>query len=624
MLRFLKSNLMLALFFASALIVLVIAISASKMMLASAQMIEESTKRRMAALSEAASMLVTGEELDLFMNAPDMDKPEYTALKNRLDEFTRRANVMFTYYMRLTAENKMQFVIDNVLDPAEQDGLNSKAVPREAGPDRALLGEVLAVDLGDYSTGWDGLLTAWAPVRYSDGSLSNMVAGVDMQDVFIKEARSNRQALAVLLTVSLVVVLVVCLACMLMYMRKARQSNIASEAKSSFLSRMSHEMRTPMNAIIGLCAMASKSQDMGVIRDYLDNINTASHHLRHVIDDILDISKIESGKMKLSCAPASLRREVEYIKRIIKPQSEAQRQKFTICVDDAVPDWLVYDSTHLRQVVINLLSNAVKFTPEGGQIDLCVKLLENTNSRVNLEWRVRDTGIGIPPQHMGSLFAPFEQADASNTRKYGGTGLGLAISRQLVELMGGAIRVESEQGRGSEFIFNTWLDIAAPGTETAVDKRAENFDQALNLWGKRILLVEDSDINQMIAVAMLNDYGAEVNTANNGEEGLRAFEAAPDSYDLIFMDIQMPVMDGYEATRRIRASNLLRAGSIPIIAMTANVFKEDVDKAREAGMNGHVGKPLDVEQIRETVHRVLRENGAPYPPPGAIKTHPLS
>lgn len=456
--------------------------------------------------------------------------------------------------------------------------------------------------MGSYSTGWDGLLTGWAPVYYSDGSISNMVAGVDTQDVYIKQARDNTYTLMVVLLISIAVVLITSLVNLMLYQRKAKQAEAASEAKGSFLSRMSHEMRTPMNAIIGLCNMARQANDIASIHNYLDNINVASQHLLHVVDDVLDISKIESGKVELDFVPVSIHAEEAYFRQVITPQIDAKKQTYISVVGDDVPAAVFYDITHIRQIVFNLLSNAVKFTPVNGDIQLHIGLLEIKDGRCNLEWRVSDNGIGIDEENAKRLFQPFEQADKSTTRQYGGTGLGLAISKQLVEMMDGNIRVESVPGKGSTFIFNIWLKIA-DNADVAETSQAETY--ILDLSGRRFLVVEDYQINQLIAVDLLEGYGAQVDTALNGQEAVEAYLADPQKYDLIFMDIQMPVMDGYEATRRIRSSGTNRAPSIPIVAMTANVFKEDVDKALAAGMDGHVKKPFDTDEIERMIIRVL-------------------
>lgn len=600
-------NPVLILFVLSSIAVMAIALSAGETMKSSAEMIEESTKKQMQALGKAASFLVSAEELDMFMSEEDMQKPEYQKLKEKLDSFTQSAGITFTYYMRLdTDTDLMQFVVDNVMDPNESDGLASPQVPREDGPDIALGGMPYTVGVGSYSEGWDGFLTAWAPVYYSDGSKSNLVAGVDAQDIYIKNARRDSDFLSTVLVVAMFILLSSCFASLILYQRKARQAGAASDAKGSFLSRMSHEIRTPLNAIMGLCGMAMEASEMEEVKSYIANIDISSKHLKHVIDDVLDISKIESGKMTLEFIPTNLRSELANLESIILPQMKLKDHDFAITIGEGVPENLYYDTTHIRQVLVNLLSNAMKFTPEGGRISISINLIDSDEEGCRIEWRVADNGIGIDEKGRERLFAPFEQADASTTRKYGGTGLGLAITKQLVEMMGGAIRVESELGKGSEFIFDMHLRVATPEEVEKIGSAGTNGGE-LDLSGKQILLVEDSEINQMIAINMLEKYGATIDTADNGRKGLLKFLEAPEKYDIIFMDIQMPIMDGYEATRAIRNSDVPSAKAVPIIAMTANVFKEDIERAIKSGMDGHVGKPLEAGQIKSAVNTVFAD-----------------
>jgi signal transduction histidine kinase/CheY-like chemotaxis protein len=502
----------------------------------------------------------------------------------------------------------------------------------------------------------------------------------------------------------------------------------ASEAKSSFLSNMSHEIRTPMNAIIGMTAIGELSKTIEKKDDSLKKIGAASKHLLGVINDVLDMSKIEADKLELSNASFEFEKMLQKVADVINFRVEERRQKFYITFGKDIPHTLIGDDQRLSQVITNLLGNAVKFTPDGGTIYLDSKIISIEDDFYRLQISVEDTGIGITEEQKSRLFRSFEQAETDTSRKFGGTGLGLAISKRIIELMGGSIRVESEPGKGSKFIFTvllkqdteekkrllddgvnwenirifvvddepeilkfftalseTWnivcasyesgeealealekdeeydiyfLDWMLPGmngielaqkiqakTEhksvviifSSIDwqviedeARGANIDKFLpkplfpsaivniidecigidntmkqenkpdltvDFSGYSILLAEDIEINREIVLALLEPTLLNIECAENGVHALDIFSEAPEKYDAIFMDIQMPEMDGYEATRSIRALDIPKAKNIPIIAMTANVFREDIDRCLEAGMNDHLGKPLNFDDV---------------------------
>jgi signal transduction histidine kinase/DNA-binding response OmpR family regulator len=511
----------------------------------------------------------------------------------------------------------------------------------------------------------------------------------------------------------------------------------ASRAKSEFLSNMSHEMRTPMNAIIGMTAIAKSSPDPER-KDYcLKKIDDASVHLLGVINDILDMSKIEAHKFDISPVEFDFEKMLQKVVNVINFRVEEKRQTFVVHLDGEIPRSLVGDDQRLAQVITNLLSNAVKFTPEEGSIRLDTCFLKEESGLCTVQISVTDTGIGISEEQQARLFSSFQQADSSISRKFGGTGLGLAISRQIVEMMGGRIWVESEPGKGSAFVFTAevrrgteerrdmlksgmnrsdlrviavddapeirdyfleiskqagiacdvaaggeeawamiekngpydvcfvdwkmpgmdgialsrrikgretdkpvvimisaaeWSGIADEAKEAGVDKflpkplfpsdiidciagytgteqpRAEaeaSADEMEGLAGRRILLAEDVEINREILLTLLEPAQMIISCAENGAEAVTMFGADPDGYDMIFMDVQMPEMDGYEATRRIRAMDAPAAGRVPIVAMTANVFREDVERCLAAGMNDHVGKPLDLDEVLAKLRKYL-------------------
>jgi CheY-like chemotaxis protein/two-component sensor histidine kinase len=360
-----------------------------------------------------------------------------------------------------------------------------------------------------------------------------------------------------------------------------------------------------MNAIIGMTAIGMSSEGVEG-KDYaFDKINSASKHLLGGINDILDMSKIEANKLELSPVPFDFEKMLKDVVNIVNFRVDERKQKLYVNIDKNIPRALVGDDQRFAQVITNLLSNAAKFTPEDGSIHLDTRLLSEENGVCRIQTEVRDTGIGMNEEQKARLFKSFEQAEAGTARKYGGTGLGLAISKRIVDLMGGEIWAESEPGRGSTFTFTVSLkrgrEDALPAEEETPPQTAEPDD----FKGRVILLAEDMEINREIVVAMLAPTGVTVDCAEDGSEALKKYGEAQERYDMIFMDVQMPDMDGYEATRRIRALGVPRAKEVPIIAMTANVFREDIEECLAAGMNAHVGKPLNIEELLAVMKRYL-------------------
>ena len=526
------------------------------------------------------------------------------------------------------------------------------------------------------------------------------------------------------------------------------KSDRESRHKSAFLANMSHEIRTPMNAIIGMTTIGKSTREVDRKDHCFSKIEDASNHLLGVINDILDMSKIEANKFDLSPAEFNFERMLQRVVNVVNFRVDEKKQKLTVHIDQAIPKTLIGDDQRIAQVVTNLLGNAIKFTGERGSIHFDARLLSSANGVHNIQFSVTDTGIGISPAQQERIFSSFEQAEISTTRKYGGTGLGLTISKNIVELMGGNIRMESEINKGSTFIFviplkqgvqeykgllspdvnldnirimvvdddkdvlDYFTEIASefniqcctaisgeeairlveqngdyhiyfvdwrmPGMDgiqltaklkeyherdtsqldsrvksivimisaaewSSVEKNAiaagvskflskplfpshiaDVLNEALGIdrkkiqesnadisgifKGKHILLVEDVEINREILIELLKPTDIEIDCAENGKEAVRIFSEAPDKYDMIFMDVQMPEMDGYEATRRIRALKFQQAQTIRIIAMTANVFREDIERCLDAGMDNHLGKPLDFVDVIDKLRHYMPKN----------------
>ena len=374
----------------------------------------------------------------------------------------------------------------------------------------------------------------------------------------------------------------------------------ANLAQRDFLARMSHEIRTPMNGVLGMTRLAMQADPAPTQMAYLKKIQSSAALLLGIINDILDFSRIEAGKLAIEKHCFNLRDMLENIRELILPRVSENDVELIINVDESVPAWAVGDGLRLSQVLLNLLGNASKFTLEGF-VALDIKVAHLDSGLMRLECEVRDSGIGMSEEEMAALFTPFSQADISTSRKFGGTGLGLSISKALVELMNGAISVSSVSGMGSTFAFSVEL-AHCDGTD---DAEAEDRPwEDIRYDGYSFLLVEDNAVNQEIALAVLTDLGAKVDVAEDGEQGVKAF--LNKDYDLIFMDVRMPVMDGLEATRRIRACTKRDAGGVPIVAMTANAMQEDRDASRNAGMNAHIAKPIDMDELKKVLYDTLK------------------
>ena len=399
------------------------------------------------------------------------------------------------------------------------------------------------------------------------------------------------------------------------YRKSLEQKNIALQlavqretkanlAKREFLFNMSHDIRTPMNAIIGFTALAQTHiDDRGQVEDYLKKISVSSQHLLSLINDVLDMSRIESGKVTLEAKPVHLPELVHELRDIIQAVVSKKDLSLTLDTVGVENEDIIADPLRLEQILINVLANAVKFTPDGGQISLWIVQKDTAPAGyADFEFHIKDNGIGMSEEFQKHIFEQFARERTSTVSKIQGTGLGMAITKSLVDMMGGRITVKSEQGKGSEFTISLRFPIGEAKTgQTPPAAKDSAFT------GKKLLVVEDNELNLEIASTLLKEAGFEVDTAENGKIAVEKVEAASaDRYDLILMDIQMPEMDGYEATRRIRALPDAEKAALPIVAMTANAFEDDRKNALHAGMNGHIAKPLDIQKLFQVLSELLK------------------
>lgn len=393
-------------------------------------------------------------------------------------------------------------------------------------------------------------------------------------------------------------------------------AEVANREKSDFLSRMSHDIRTPMNAIMGMTDIASTHIDTPEkVQDCLRKISLSSQHLLGLINDVLDMSKIESGKVELRHESFNFRAFLQDFENLYGEQAKSKGISYETVLASDLEVQIIGDSLRLNQVLSNLLSNALKFTPAKGIIKLRVSKTGEDQENVYLRFEVIDTGCGIAEENYDKIFESFEQENVDVTYKYGGTGLGLSIVKRFTQLMGGGIHVTSVQGSGSTFTvdlpFGKIKESGKPTRFSDIDGRSDLARDCYvidyDFKGKRILLVEDNELNREIAEELIGATGASVESAEDGVQAVKKFkESAEGYYDLILMDVQMPHMDGYEATRCIRALGRSDAQKVPIFAMTANAFAEDVQKSREAGMNAHISKPLDIRAVYKQMNRYLQ------------------
>lgn len=428
-----------------------------------------------------------------------------------------------------------------------------------------------------------------------------------------KATYSGMQQVIVLITVMSLLLAGIAILCILYVLRKNQAEEVMQikiKAKNDFLDKMSHDIRTPLNAIVGMNELALRSlDDRQVLSDYLHKTKRSSEYLVSIINDILDMSKIENGKMTISQVPFSMKELFEHVYQMEILSAQNKKVSLNLDIEKSVYNDFIGDPVRIRQCLMNLVSNSIKFTPEDGSINIGynTELLDEMHSQVVIT--VQDTGIGMSADFMSKIFKPFEQEYSSMTSNYNGSGLGLAIVSNLTELMGGNVTVESKLGEGSIFTIKLPLEHTVRNTEKNNEQSEE--DILAGIRGKRILFAEDNELNREIGVSLLEQLGLIVDQAENGKRAFEMFEQSSGGYySLIFMDIQMPVMNGYEAVKNIRASTHPDSNTVPILALSANAFDEDAKKSLQAGMQGHLAKPIDIKELMTAFQKYICQGDA--------------
>ncbi len=603
-----RKNILITAFAGSALAILLIAILCRSFFTTSLSIMDHSMKGQLISTGKLARTMVPADLLAQFTEPEDAQNPRYEEIRQSLQDFAEEMKVTYVYVVRRLPGNTGQYVFDSDPDASGRKQLGDTDPMEDFLIEVFETGETKTSTLGEYSSGWEGLSTAFVPVFDQNERVVASV-GIDLYDEQVLFITNIINWLSVLLIIGVVAVIVSGILSLLSFLNAANEATRASNSKSEFLSRMSHEIRTPMNAIIGMTKIGQSSGDISKMQYCLGKISDASQHLLSLINDVLDMSKIEADKLELIEEPFDFERMLQNVLTVTTVRAEEKQITLQVNVDPDIPSKLSGDELRLSQVITNLLCNAIKFTPEEGHIQFNVTQLEPPGEQERLlHFEIIDQGIGISPEQQARLFRSFEQADRSTTRRFGGTGLGLAIAKKLVDMMGGTISVTSALGQGSTFYFTVpmrcALNFTFPGAPGETPQ--ENAEGAWPTFsGRTLLLVEDIDINREIAVTLLEDLQLTIDCAENGQEAVRLFSAQPGRYDLILMDVQMPVMDGLEATRQIRALDTPYASAVPIVAMTANAFKDDVDACKRAGMLDHIGKPIDPDELYAKVINYL-------------------
>lgn len=567
---------------------------------------------------------IGGEDFSQIKDRSDEETQFYKDISCYLNEIRTLNSTRYIYIATRDEEGKLIYVVDG-LDPDAGDVRHpGDYIEDEMVPyiERALSGEnVYSQDIVD--TTWGPIFTACYPVRSNLDGTGDIVGAfcmeMDMQSAYGMVVKTNKISVICGTIVGLVLMMI-CLSTYFIYqkskeeerkqkqllMEAAEKADAANQAKSTFLLNMSHDIRTPMNAIIGFTNIALHQNVVADIHGSLEKVRESSNHLLSLLNDVLDLSRIESGKAVFSPEPVDITKLTDNVLAIMKGLLYNRDLKFEVYRERPKNPYVLADAARIREVLTNLLGNAVKFTKDGEMVTLDISSHPGEDDKhMIVRYIVKDNGIGMSEGFQKKLFKPFSQEDDSGARtQYKGTGLGMAITKEYVHMMGGKIDVESKKGIGTTFTVEIPLEL----TEQDIHQKQEEPVHR-DLTGVNVLMAEDNDLNAELATVMLEDAGMVVTRASDGKEAVERFKNHPrGTYDIILMDIMMPNMDGHQAAKTIRAMEKERpdASSIPIIALSANAFAEDVKASVDSGMNGHISKPFDMEEVTATIAKYVK------------------
>jgi len=582
----------LILFFISFLTLFIVSIVANYFINFSVREMEHNIEHRMISVAEYLASSVSIEELDKYQKKEDMELQSYKDLREKLLEFSKKAEVLYVYFMR-PVRDSMQYIVDNDFNEETRVGLDTPPFDPYHTPWMVPVfekGQSKYAGLGHYTPGWEGLLNGFAPVFDSEGNVK-AIAGVDIKDNEIVLAKRMILILTVIQIISVVLVFMSGLLGLI-------EANKANAAKSKFLAKMSHEIRTPMNAIIGMTELALRENAPSNVKEYILTAKQAGTNLLSLINDILDFSRIESGKMKIVSSNYLFSSLINDVVNIIKMRIAESGLRFDIKIDSNIPNSLLGDETRIRQVLLNILNNAVKYTKKGF-ISLSASG-EATGNTVFLTIEIADSGSGIKPEDLGKLFGEFVQVDMGSKKGVEGTGLGLAIAKNLVKMMNGDLSIKSEYGKGSTFTVKLPQKISV--NELFDSIKNDNLTIKFTAPNAKVLVVDDIDANLKVVKGLMQPYKMQVDLCRGGAEAIEMVKA--NSYDLVFMDHMMPDMDGVEATKLIREAGY---AELPIIALTANAVSGVKEMFLKNGFNDFLSKPIDPVELNAVLEKWLPE-----------------